>query len=66
MCVRQPAAGPSQAIIPKFGVGSSFYRGSVPSQGATLNAGPRPHPGHAPGPAPGPAHGPAHFYSLVP
>ncbi len=39
--VRRPAAGPTQAITPKFGVGSSFHPGSAPSQGATQNVGPR-------------------------
>ena len=37
VCVyaRRPAAGPTQPITPKFGVGSSFHPGSAPSQGAT-------------------------------
>ncbi len=39
--VRRPAAGPTQAITPKFGVGSSFHPGSAPSQGATQNVDPR-------------------------
>jgi hypothetical protein len=39
--VRRPAAEPTQAITPKFGVGSSFHPGSAPSQGATQNVGPR-------------------------
>jgi hypothetical protein len=30
MYVRRPAAGPTQAITPKFGVGSSFHPGSAP------------------------------------
>ncbi len=34
MCV---CARPTLAITPKFGVGSSFYPGSAPSQGATPN-----------------------------
>ncbi len=42
--VRRPAAGPTQAIIPKFGVGSSFHPGSAPSQGATQNIDPRGNP----------------------
>ncbi len=54
MSVRQPAAGPTQPITPKFGMGSSFHLGSEPSQGATQNVGPRPFPW------------PAHFCSLVP
>ena len=33
--VWRPAAGPTQAITPKFGMGSSFHPGSAPSQGAT-------------------------------
>ena len=33
--VRRPAAGPTQAITPKFGMGSSFHPGSAPSQGVT-------------------------------
>ncbi len=33
MYVRRPAAGPTQAITPKFGMGSSFHLGSAPSQG---------------------------------
>ncbi len=48
MCVRvyirSPAVGPTQPITPKFGMGSSFHPGLAPSQGATQNAGPRPHP----------------------
>ncbi len=39
--VRRPAAGPTQPISPKFGVGSSFHPGSAPSQGATPNVDPR-------------------------
>ena len=39
--VRQPAAGPTQAITPKFGMGSSFHPGSAPSQGATPNVNPQ-------------------------
>ncbi len=39
--VRRPAAGPTQAIIPKFGRGSSFHPGSAPSQGAAQNVGPQ-------------------------
>ncbi len=39
--VRRPAAGPTQAITPKFGMGSSFHLGSAPSQGATQNVDPR-------------------------
>ncbi len=39
--VRRPAAGSTQAITPKFGVGSSFHPGSTPSQGATQNVGPQ-------------------------
>ncbi len=42
--VRRPAAGPAQAITPKFGVGSSFHPGSAPSQGATPNVDPRGYP----------------------
>jgi hypothetical protein len=38
--VRRPAAGPTQAITPKFGMGSSFHLGSAPSQGATPNVDP--------------------------
>ncbi len=38
--VRRPAAGPTQAITPKFGMGSSFHPGSAPSQGATPNVDP--------------------------
>ncbi len=34
------AAGPTQPIPPKFGVGSSFHLGSAPSQGATPNVDP--------------------------
>jgi hypothetical protein len=41
MCVRRPAAGHTQAITPKFGMGSSFHPGLAPSQGATPNVGPR-------------------------
>ncbi len=44
MCVWRPAAGPTQAITPKFSVGSSFYPGSAPSQGATPNVGPQGYP----------------------
>ncbi len=39
--VRRPAAGPTQAITPKFGMGSSFHPGSAPSQGATPNVSPQ-------------------------
>ncbi len=39
--VRRPAARPTQAITPKFGVGSSFHLGSAPSQGATQNVAPQ-------------------------
>jgi hypothetical protein len=39
--VRRPAAGPTQAITPNFGVGSSFHPGSAPSKGATQNVGPQ-------------------------
>ncbi len=38
--VRRPAAGPTQAVTPKFGVGSSFHPGSALSQGATQNIDP--------------------------
>jgi hypothetical protein len=31
--VRRPAAEPTQAINPKFGVGSSLHPGSAPNQG---------------------------------
>ncbi len=41
MCVRRPAAGPTQAITPKFGMGSSFHPGLAPSQGATQNVSPQ-------------------------
>jgi hypothetical protein len=41
MCVRRTAAGTTQAITPKFGMGSSFHPGSAPSQGATQNVDPR-------------------------
>ncbi len=41
VCVQRPAAGPTQPITPKFGVGSSFHPGSAPSQGTTQNVGPR-------------------------
>jgi hypothetical protein len=41
MYVRRPAAGPTQPITPKFGVGSSFHPGSTPSQGATPSVDPR-------------------------
>ena len=41
MYVRRPAAGPTQPITPKFGMGSSFHPGSAPSQGATQNVGPQ-------------------------
>jgi hypothetical protein len=44
VCVRQPAAGPTQAITPKFGMSSSFHPGSAPSQGATLNVDPKGYP----------------------
>jgi hypothetical protein len=36
---------PTQPITPKFGMGSSFHRGSAPSQGATHNFAPQPAPG---------------------
>ncbi len=39
--VRRPAARPTQAITPKFGMGSSFHPGSAPSQEATTNVGPQ-------------------------
>ncbi len=42
--VRRPAAGPTQAITPKFGMGSSFHPGSALSQGATPNVDPRGYP----------------------
>ena len=35
MYVRPPAAGPTQPITLKFGMGSSFHPGSAPSQGVT-------------------------------
>ncbi len=41
MCVRRPATEPTQAITPKFGMGSSFHPGSAPSQVATPNVDPR-------------------------
>jgi hypothetical protein len=41
VCVWRRAARPTQAITPKFGVGSSFHPGSAPSQGATKNVGPQ-------------------------
>ncbi len=44
MYVRRPASGPTQPITPKFGMGSSFYLGLAPSQGATQNVGPQPRP----------------------
>ncbi len=44
VCVRQPATGPTQHITMKFGVVSSFYPGSEPSQGATQNVDPQPRP----------------------
>ncbi len=40
VCVRRPAARPTQPITPKFGMGSSFHLGSAPSQGATQNVDP--------------------------
>ena len=40
MYVRRPAAGPTQPITLKFGMGSSFHPGSAPSQGATPNVDP--------------------------
>ncbi len=43
-CVCMSAARPTQAINPKFGVGSSFQPGSEPSWGATPNVDPRPRP----------------------
>ncbi len=42
--VRRPAAGPTQPIIPKLGVGSSFHPGSAPSQGPTPNVDPQGYP----------------------
>ena len=42
--VRRPAAGPTQPITLKFGMGSSFHPGSAPSQGATPNVDPRGYP----------------------
>ena len=39
--VRRPAAGPTQSITSKFGMGSSFHPCSAPSHGATPNVGPR-------------------------
>ncbi len=54
MYVRRPAAGPTQAITPKFGVGSSFHPGLKPSQGRPQML------------TPGPTHSLAHFCSLVP
>jgi hypothetical protein len=50
--VRRPAAGPTQPITPKFGMGSSFHPGSAPSQGATRNVDPRPRPQPRPQPRP--------------
>ncbi len=38
--VRLQAAGPTQPITPKFGMGSSFHPGSAPSQGPTPNVDP--------------------------
>ncbi len=52
MYVRRPDAGPTQAITPKFGVGSSFHPGSAPSQVATQNDDPRPRPQARPRPHP--------------
>ncbi len=43
MCM-WPAAGPTQPITPKFGVGFSFRPGSAPRQGATQNFGPQGYP----------------------
>ena len=40
MYVRRPAAGPTQPITLKFGMGPSFHPGSAPSQGATPNVDP--------------------------
>ena len=40
VCVRRPAAGPTQVIAPKFGMDSSFHPGSAPSQGATPSVDP--------------------------
>ncbi len=40
MYVRRPAAGHTQPITPKFGMGSLFHPGSAPSQGATPNVDP--------------------------
>ncbi len=42
--VRRPAAGPTQHITPKFGMGSSFHPGLAPSQGATPNVDPQGYP----------------------
>ena len=42
--VRRPAAGPTQPITLKFGVGFSFHPGSAPSQEATPNVDPRGYP----------------------
>jgi hypothetical protein len=42
--VRRPAAGPTQPITLKFGMGSSFHPRSVPSQKATPNVDPRGYP----------------------
>ena len=39
--VRRPAAGPTQAITLKFGVGSSFHPGSAPSPGQPKMLAPR-------------------------
>ncbi len=44
MYIRRPAAGPTQAITPKFGMGSSFHPGLEPSKGATPNVDPWPRP----------------------
>jgi hypothetical protein len=49
---QRQATGPTQAITPKFVMGSLFHPGSAPSQGATQNVGL--------GPAHLPAHSPAH------
>ncbi len=40
VCMYVCAAGPTQPITLKFGMGSSFHPGSAPSQGATPNVDP--------------------------
>jgi hypothetical protein len=40
VCVCMSGGGPTQAVTPKFGMGSSFHPGSAPSQGATPNVDP--------------------------